>query len=282
MTALSQASPRSDAAARSAAKSPVRATTLLLAGLGVQIALLLPSLVAAGIDVRLLNGVSVWDKPLKFEIALMVNFVTLLALMRALLPAGPASRRMRIAALVVTLTSTYEIAYIVLQAARGLASHFNNATPLASVAYGFMGAGAVALVAGCFAFGLEFSARPAPLVSEGLRLGAILGLCLGAALTLVVASLMSSGQISVGHWVGGELSDARGLPIVGWSTTGGDLRVSHFFATHLMQALPILGLAMDRMAPRGARPVVIAGAGLGVAIIAATFVQALMGHPLFG
>ncbi len=31
-----------------------------------------------------------------------------------------------------------------------------------------------------------------------------------------------------GHWIGGDMTDATGLPVFKWSTTGGDLRVSHF------------------------------------------------------
>lgn len=282
MTLSSQSLSEGAVSARIASKAPVRIASLLLIGLGLQIAFLIPSLIAAGLDVRLLNGVSVWDKPLKFEVALIVNFLTLLALMKALpLPATP-SRRLRFATSVVTIASAFEIAYIALQAARGLPSHFNYTTPIASIAYSLMGLGAAGLVAGCFVFGLEFAAAPAPRGSEGLRLGAALGLCLGAVLTLIVAFVMSSGQVSVGHWVGGELSDARGLPIVGWSTTGGDLRVPHFFATHLMQALPLLGLVADRFTPKGARLVVIAGAAFGVAVVALTFVQALMRLPLLG
>lgn len=282
MTMFSQSHSDEAPTFRAAGRPPANATALLLFGLGLQLALLLPSLIALGIDDRLLNGVSVWDKPVKFELALIVNYITLLALARALLPAGTARPRLRLAALVVTIASSYEIAYIALQAARGLASHFNQSTPLDSLAYGAMGAGATALVAGIFVFGLEFRAAPAPRGSEGLRLGAVLGLCFGAALTLITASVMSSGQVSVGHWVGGALSDAKGLPLVGWSTTGGDLRVPHFFATHMMQALPVLGFAADRIAPKLASPIVKAGLALAAAVVVATFVQALRGHALLG
>lgn len=254
---------------------------LLLFGLGSQIALAIPGLVGLFIDDRLLNGVSVWDKPLKFELALVVNYVTLLLLMRALVPSGHFRPRLRLAALIVTVTSTYEIAYITLQASRGLASHFNFSSPIASIAYSLMGLGATALVGGIFLFGLEFAAMTVPPGSQGLRLGAILGLCLGAVLTLATAAIMSSQTISVGHWVGGALSDAKGLPLVGWSTTGGDLRVPHFFATHTMQALPILGFAADGVAPRSAKIIVLAGAVVASLMVVATFVQAATGHPLF-
>ena len=105
---------------------------------------------------------------------------------------------------------------------------------------------------------------------------------LGASLTLVIAGLMSSGVVDgPGHWIGGVRSDAQGLPVVGWSTTGGDLRVPHFFATHLMQALPVVGLLADAIAPRAARAGVWFAAVAGVAIVGVTVGQALGGHPFF-
>lgn len=35
----------------------------------------------------------------------------------------------------------------------------------------------------------------------------------------------------------------------GWSTVGGDLRISHFLATHMIQAVPAAGLVIGVIAP---------------------------------
>src|SRR5262249_26968444 len=44
----------------------------------------------------------------------------------------------------------------------------------------------------------------------------------------------------------GAREGGPGLPVVGWSTVGGDLRVARFLALHAMQALPLAGWAVDR------------------------------------
>ena len=66
---------------------------------------------------------------------------------------------------------------------------------------------------------------------------------LGSVLTLIIASTMSSGQ---DHFVGTPVADAWHLPLLGWSLSGGDLRGPHFFATHLMQFLPLYGWWLQR------------------------------------
>ena len=37
--------------------------------------------------------------------------------------------------------------------------------------------------------------------------------------------------------------------MTGWSRTSGDLRVSHFLGTHMIQAIPLLALAVERLLP---------------------------------
>jgi len=80
-------------------------------------------------------------------------------------------------------------------------------------------------------------------------------------------------------WIGSVPLDKGGVPVFGWSREVGDLRVSHFFATHLMQVLPAIGWLADRGTARPVRIVALASL-IGVAVVAATFIQALSGQPL--
>lgn len=252
----------------------------LWAGALMMVALALPTLAAHYMDHRTLIGVSVWDKPLKFEIAIAIHLATLALIVRLMTPEARAGRFVRGAAIVSSFAAVGEIAYILYQAGRGRASHFNFDTTFEIVMYGVMGAGASSMVIASLLLGWSARKTLAPQTGGGLKCGVVLGLTLGSLLTLVIAGLMSSSTLTEpGHWVGGERTDASGLPFFGWSTTGGDLRVPHFFATHLIQALPLLGLIADRMLRQLAVPIVVVGALVGVAVVGGTFAQALMGLP---
>lgn len=247
---------------------------------GLMLALMLPTVLAMTIDGRQLNAINVWIKPLHFQLALSVHFATLAALIPLTGAADRQGRLLRWSMLAGVTAGVGEIAYIMTQAARGRHSHFNVSTPLEAALYPIAGVGSVMLVALSFIVGVLIWRQRDTRPQSALRMGAALGLVAGSLATLVIAGAMSSGQIAgPGHWVGGLRTDAGGLPIVGWSTTGGDLRVPHFFATHMMQALPLAGLAADWAAPALARRLALAAALAWAALIAATFVQALAGLP---
>ena len=257
------------------------ATAMLVAGIGLSVSLLPPSLIALAIDERTLHGATVWAKPIKFQLSLAMLMATLVLL----LPLIPAERRdgraVRWAAGAVLLASTLEVLYITLQASRGTASHYADGSGLERALYSLMGLGAFTIVAGCFVIGVVIL-RSADRFGAGVRLGGGLGLVLGAVTTLVTAFVLASGVDGPGPWVGGTRSLADGLPLVGWSTTGGDLRVPHFFATHLMQAVPVAGLLADRWRPSAARTIVVLTAAAGVGVVVATFLQAMAGRPFLG
>jgi hypothetical protein len=272
-------------AAPRASTLPIDARRLALQGVALMLVFLLPALILQGIDPRTLNDVSVWVKPTKFALSLAVHFATLAWAIDLLTPDLRQSDYMRRSFLLALGAGFFEVGYISLQAARGRASHFNQATTAESILYMVMGVGAVLLVAVSFDLGRRILKSPRPGLGVGVRLAAGLGLTLGSAATLMTAGILGSGEIPLalgypeGHWVGGTLSDAGGLPFLGWSTTGGDLRIPHFFATHIMQILPIMGWLADHLRPRQASGIVLGGAIVLLGIVGATFIQAVLGQP---
>ncbi|MBU0740113.1 MAG: hypothetical protein KJ981_12285 [Alphaproteobacteria bacterium] len=257
-----------------------RTRRVLIVGIGLSAALALPSLVALGLDDRLINGISVWSKPLKFQASLAMMLLTLVLLLPLIEARTRAGLGVFLASLMAAITANGEVFYITLQAARGRASHFNDSTPFEAMAYSVMGAGAALLVLSSLVIGVYILLRARPDAPTGLRLGGGWGLVLGSVATLITAFALGGGQIDgPGHWVGGIKTDVGGLPLFGWSRTGGDLRVPHFFATHIMQAMPILGLGLDRFTPRLARAGIALGAVISIAVVIGTFVQAVQGRP---
>jgi hypothetical protein len=219
------------------------------------------------IDERLLLGVSVWEKPAKFFLSLGIHFATVSWALSLLDGKLREVRGIRRAVRLMTGAAVLELIYIVVQAARGVASHFNTSTTLEAVLYPIMGVGALTLTATAGFIGYKiWRNRNGNLWREATGVGLMLGAVLGT----LTAGYMSS---MTGHAVGGAAGDATGLPFFHWSTTGGDLRVAHFVGLHAMQVLPLAAMS-------GRRGVVYGVAGVVTVLTALTFVQAVMGVPL--
>jgi hypothetical protein len=236
--------------------------------------------VAYLMDERLVNGINVWTKPLKFEFSLTVHFLTIALMLSLLTHTARGARLVRWTLYAAAASCVAEIGYIALQSARGRASHFNADTPIEAALYNIMGVGALILTIAPIVIGIQIWRSGRADIGAGLKRGAVLGLVLGGIATIVTAGFLSSSFIvETGRWMNGVRNDSHGIPLMGWSGTGGDLRVAHFFALHAMQALPLLGLAADRWGMGRENAIVFAGVGVWLAIVAGTFVQALNGLP---
>lgn len=243
------------------------------------LALMPPSLVALALDERVLNGLSVWVKPLKFQASVGLYLLTLAWFAGALPAAVRRGRSMAAIVVVAGTTSLFEVGYITLQAARGMASHYNTADPFHAALYGLMGAAAVALTAlSPTVAALLLRHRPRSW-STAFWLSVLLGLTLTFVLGAGAGAVLSSGD---GHWIGGMRTDEGGVPIVGWSRTGGDLRVAHFLGIHAMHALPPLGFALGRsLKPWAGLMLVVLGSLVYCGVTVFVFLQALSGQPLW-
>ena len=224
-------------------------------------ALFFVCLIVQGFDPRLVNGISGWVKPTKFFASIGLHMATL-ALGLSLLP----QRSPRWLAPTFIACASFEMIYMVFRAARGEASHFNDATAVAAIFYALMGVASIIMMIVTIYAGWLIVRRGEP---RNLAFATGLGFILSSILTTLVAGYLA-GQGS--HWIGGDQTDATGLPILGWSTTGGDIRASHFVSLHLMQIMPIVGLL-------GSKPLAVVVAIFGSLMTAALFMQALRGIP---
>lgn len=268
-----QAASRSSGRARSFAGLAAdlsRREPRLVAFAVIMLAALLPAALLLGLDDRTLRGVNVWVKPMKFMLS-----VALLALTTAWFAAhlSEAARRSRsFGALVWTLIATggFEVVYITVQAALGEGSHYNVGDAFHATMYTLMGAGALVLTATQPWLAWLLWRHGDRAIAPAYRLSVLLGLVLTFVLGAAVGMLLGGQQPPTG----------AGLPVVGWSTVAGDLRVAHFVGIHAGQVLPIIGFALAAWRQRGAVAGVWTAAGLWTALWAFTLVQALMGRPL--
>ncbi|TBL38780.1 hypothetical protein EYA84_09120, partial [Verrucosispora sp. SN26_14.1] len=238
-------------------------------------------------DPRVLTGAPIWLKPLKFSVSLMLYGATL-AWMLTLLP-----RRSRVAewaGTVVVAMGVVEMTIIVGQVLRGTTSHFNVSSPLNAALWQAMGIAINVLMVAHIVIGVAVLRRPIPDRVGRYAVGLGLGLTLLGMLTAVPMT-MNGAESAVAGIVGahsvGVPDGGPGLPVLGWSTTGGDLRIPHFVGMHALQVLPVLALLLGRFRSgrldqrAQVRLLVVAGTAYGAGTLLLTW-QALRGQPLLG
>ncbi|MGW4027927.1 hypothetical protein ACWEFL_01190 [Streptomyces sp. NPDC004838] len=242
------------------------------------------------IDDRMLVGSHIWFKPFKFSVSLMVYAVSL-AWMLSL--TTRARRTGWWAGTTVAVTGAVEMVVIIGQVVRGKRSHFNQETDFDSRLYDIMAFTIVTLwIAAVVIAVLLFRSR----IDDGasrwaLRLGSVIAL-IGAALGVLMTLPTSEQRATPGDTVGahsvGVPDDGASMPLTGWSTTGGDLRIPHFVGMHALQVLPLLLLALVVLASRFPRlgdervrlRLVLTASGAYAALLALVTWQALRGQSL--
>ena len=239
------------------------------------LALTVPLAVGAVLDPRTLGGAPVWLKPAKFALSLGVYALTLAWFCGYARPAFLKSGWARGATAVVVATSLFELGYIAWRASRAEASHFNVDSLAGVVLFQLMGVGAVLLTAASlvFAAGVWRGDRP---IGAAYRLSVVAGLILGFLLGTTAGGFLGANG---GHWIGGDLTDATGLALMGWSTTGGDLRISHFVGLHAIQAIPLFGLLTSRLDRRLGVALVLAFCVAWSGLFIWLLTEALAGRP---
>ncbi|WP_051178189.1 hypothetical protein [Nocardia concava] len=204
------------------------------------------------IDHRVITGLPAWDKPAKFALSVLIYAVT----WAWLIPQLPRGRRLaERAGTVAAVMLGVEMVAIVIQVVRGTTSHFNVSSPLNSTIWYVMAASIGALWLATAVIAVVLFRNPGPDRARNLafRYGTVLSL-IGMGLGLLMVG-PKAGQhdvprtISGAHTVG--LADGGpGLPLLGWSTVGGDLRIPHFVGIHALQVIPLIVIAFELLAHR--------------------------------
>ena len=111
--------------------------------------------------------------------------------------------------------------------------------------YAAMGIGAVLLVSTSLVLALLILRRPAPGLRAPYHDAVVIGLVFTTLLGGGLGGYMSA---HASHWMSAAGADT-GLPLFGWSRTGGDLRPPHFLGIHAQQLIPLLALAVLAIVP---------------------------------
>lgn len=235
------------------------------------------SLLGLWLDPRLIDAghaglESVWLKPLRFQLALVVHLGTIALCLRTVAATERREAGVRRLVAAIVACAAFEAVYITARGAAGLRSHFASGLS-GNLGYALMGLAATLLVVATALVGMRIlRARPAG--EPHRKLAAGLGLAIGGIAGLVTGATIS---IAGGPLVGAEAGGAV-MPLFGWSTAGGDLRVAHFVGLHTAQALPLFALAAGARVGTGS--VRLAALAL-VAATTAAYALALAGQSVF-
>lgn len=248
-------------------------------------ALLLVCLIGMLVDARVVTGMPAWAKPAKFAVSFLLYSFTLIWMLGFV--QGTRARAARVVSVLTAAGSVAELVIITVQAARGTTSHFNVGTPLDSALYGLMGAFVLVIWLMNLLAAVLLVLQPSPdrAFAWSIRLGlalTLIGGSIGAVMTTPTPAQMRPGQQTVlgAHTIGGA-DGGPGLPFLGWSTTHGDLRVSHFVGLHALQALPLLFWLVGRRRSWTARQrlgLIWTAAGAYLSLVALLFWQAQRGQ----
>lgn len=213
------------------------------------------------LDTRELLGVSVWEKPIKFFISAAIFSFTY-SWLSSFITKG--ARWVKAAGLFIAVSLTVELVLISAMAILGTTSHFNVSSPTAIVIWSLMATFiSIVLFSTIFiSLMILFQKQKEFNLKLALALGSVntaVGMGLAYLMTWPSAAQLANYQGIAGAHAVGVSDGGPGLPFLGWSTVGGDLRVGHFFGLHSIQVAAIL-LALSLLIPFAFRvPLILVG-----------------------
>ncbi|ABD55340.1 hypothetical protein [Jannaschia sp. CCS1] len=190
-------------------------------------------------DGRTLFGESVWAKPIRFSASLALHYATFAIVISWLSTGWQTGLTLTIVAWIAVGSLVFQVGFIGIQGARGEPSHFNTKTPLMRKLELTMAIMAALVTAPMALVGVTILVDPLADIASAVRWSTGLGLIFGTVMTFISAYHLGKRQ---NPFFGDKPVTERRILGLDWSLDRGDLRPAHFFATHMMQAMPIAGL----------------------------------------
>ncbi|QWT24240.1 hypothetical protein KPL76_02100 [Subtercola sp. PAMC28395] len=228
---------------------PLLVVSLAMAALAVW------SFVGIFVDPRIITGAALWAKPFKFAVSVFVYSLSLSWLIGLVKGSRRVQRVAWWAGTTAAVFLAVEIVIIVAAAAADTTSHFNVSTPLQTAVWAVMAvsivvvwSAAVPVAVLLFRSDLGDAARTLA-IRSGLII-ALIGMGLAFLMTSPTAAQLADYHGIVGAHTVGLPDGGPGLPLLGWSTVGGDLRIPHFVGMHALQIIPLIAAALELLSTR--------------------------------
>lgn len=237
-------------------------------------------------------GTPTWAKTFKFSVSTLFYSLGLIWI----LDLAKQRNATRVGGLIGWILS-FELLLLVIQGARATPMHYNYSTPLNSALWMTMTLGIVAMMIGFLVLCVLVwrNLKTEPVLAWAVRLGlavTALGLAQGNLMptpNAVQTKALFAGQtlqLIGAHTVGSPSinpDSGAGLPLLGWSTEYGDLRIGHFVGIHALQVIPLFGLWLSKrrdLSPKKAVRLVWIGALAYLGLVALVTWQALRGQSI--
>jgi len=243
------------------------------------------------VDPRVITGAPAWLKPAKFALSISIYCATFVWMLTFV---SGHSRLVKLIAWTTAIGLSVEMLLIAMQVIRGTTSHFNVSTPFDAAVWQVMAMSIICIWTANLILGIMLMRQrfAEPAFGWAIRFGVFVSL-VGMSVAFLMTTPTSAQRAAAGNGGGLPISGAHsvgvadggsGLPVVGWSIVGGDLRAPHFVGLHALQLLPLFGWLLVRYGTRlrpGARTALVWIAGLGyLGLIGLLTWQALRGQSI--
>lgn len=203
------------------------------------------------LDPRQVLNAPTWAKDVKFSISLALYTPTMLWMFSYI------NLRPRLKSFLLTASAAIlflEMVMIVLQGARAVPMHFNVSTPFDAALWSAMSVSIMVFYVISIIGFILFLRQPIPnrTLAWSMKLGMAIML-VGFGVAFLMTGPQPDQLVQMRHGVAPAMIGAHtvgapdggpGLPLLGWSTRYGDLRIAHFIGIHGPQALAMFGFSL--------------------------------------